>query len=118
MSHIKSVITANHGVAPVLGQGTVRLSVSVHGLIKVVTVCDVLYVPDFMTNLLSVSKLADQGMPATFAHNQCVTGPRKAPFATAMQCNGLFCVQAEPASTSVDKNEGLGSVFVNGGNEL
>jgi hypothetical protein len=52
-SSVKSVLTANHGVTSVKGQGDVQLRVRVHGSSKVVKVCDVLYVPGFVANLLS-----------------------------------------------------------------
>jgi hypothetical protein len=78
-SRVKSVLTANHGVTSLKGQGNVQLRVSVHGSSKVVKVFDVLYVPDFVAHLLSVGTLADQGMPVAFVRDQCVLGPLEAP---------------------------------------
>jgi hypothetical protein len=43
------------------------------GLCKVVVIRDVLCVPEFVTNLLSVGKLNDQGMPVTFVRDMCYT---------------------------------------------
>jgi hypothetical protein len=73
-SNVKSLITANHVVASVKGQGDVQLRV--HGSSNVVEVCDVLYVPDVVANLLSVGKLAGQGMPGVCTGSLCVGAPR------------------------------------------
>jgi hypothetical protein len=54
-SNVKSMITANHDVV-VKGQGDVQLRVSEHGARKIVQVCDVLYVPDFVANFAVCGK--------------------------------------------------------------
>jgi transposase InsO family protein len=110
-SRVKSVLTAKHGVAFVKGQGDVQLRVCLHGSSEVVAVCDVLYVPDFVANLLSVGKLADQGMPVAFVRDQCVLGPLEAPSAFAFRRNGLFCLSAESARNGQASDEGCGAVF-------
>jgi hypothetical protein len=110
-SRVQSVITANHGVAWVIGQGTLRLRMTVRGLGKVVAIPDVLCVPDFVTNLLSVGKLNDQGMAVTFVRNTCVVGLHGAPIASAKRRDGLFCLNAVPARDGKDSDEGCGSVF-------
>jgi hypothetical protein len=110
-SDVKSVMTANHGIAPVKGQEYVQLRVSVHSSNKVVEVRDVLYVPGLSANLLSVGKLADPGMPVAFVQDQCVVGPVEAPLFTAIRREGLFCLNVEPASAGKFSDEGLGAVF-------
>jgi hypothetical protein len=111
-SNVKSMITANHGVVVVKGQGDVQLRVSEHGVRKIVKNCDVLYIHDLMANLLFVGKLADQGMPVTFLRDQRVVGPLEAPFAFAARHDGLFCLNAEPARAGEASDEGCGAVFV------
>jgi hypothetical protein len=68
-------------------------------------------VPDFVASLLSVGKLADQGMPVTFVQDQCVVGPVEASLSTAIRREGLFCLNVEPASAGKFLDEGLGAVL-------
>jgi hypothetical protein len=111
-SRVKPVIRANHGVAQVVGQGTLRLRAPVRGLCKVVVIRDVLCVPDFVTKLLSVGKLNDQGMPVTFVRDMSVIGPYEATLAFAKRRVGLFHLTAEPAHAGKSSDEGSGAVFV------
>jgi hypothetical protein len=69
-------------------------------------------VPDFVTNLLSVGKLIDQGMPVTFVLDMCVIGPYEAPLALTKRCDGLFHLTADPAHAEKSADEGCGAVFV------
>jgi transposase InsO family protein len=86
--------------------------VTVRGLGKVVVIRDVLCVPDFVTNLLSVGKLNDQGMPVTFVRDMCVIGPHEAPLAFAKRRDGLFHLTAEPAQAGKSVDESRGAVFL------
>jgi hypothetical protein len=86
--------------------------VTVRGLCKVLVIRDVLCVPDFVTNLLSVGKLNDQGMPVTFVRVMCVIGHYEAPLAFAQRRDGLFHLAAEPAHAGKSSDEGCGAVFV------
>ena len=83
---------------------------TVHGCSKLVIICDVLYVPEFKTNLLSVGKLAQQGMPVTFVRDKCIIGSREAPVAFAVRRDGLFRLSVEPAKAG--GATGCGAAFV------
>jgi hypothetical protein len=108
-SHVTLVTTANYGAGPMKGLGGVQLTV--HGTIG--RLRDVLYVLDLVTNLLSLSKLVDQGMPVEFARDSCDIGPRdigprEAPIAVAVRQAVLFCLHCKSACGVRDANVGRG----------
>ena len=75
---ITSVNLADDNKADVKGCGTVVTKAEVNGNVQNVTVYDALYVPNIRANLLSISKLCDNGYSVSFSgekaeiiNNQC-----------------------------------------------
>lgn len=61
---------ANNSTSKTLGKGTVKFTSSVSGDLKCISLANTSHAPDLRTNLLSVSKITDQGYDVVF-NNKC-----------------------------------------------
>ena len=74
-------------------QGNIKLKLNVNGKIKMVTVRDVLYVPELSYNLLSVSKATDSGKQVLFQGDKCeIKNRRDEILLQATKHRGLYYV--------------------------
>lgn len=96
----KSITVANSHVVTCTGKGTVYLP----GDDKNISIHDVYYVPGIYANLLSVSKLVDQGKVVTFHNEGCIiTNLEGHVLVTASKKSGLYMLDT-PQSSKTPKS--------------
>lgn len=92
----QNITTAKAGEAlRAIGKGSIRATFKYDSNISVVTLNDVLYVPDLDSNLLSVSKLMDSNVSVSFTKDRCTFGKDGRTFGIASCIGHLYHVQME-----------------------
>lgn len=94
-------ITMGKGVAEVKGCGTVEVKVTDECGGWTLTISDVLYVPDFNFNLLSVSKLAAKGVHVKMNGKEALCYDGNEVLFKAPMSNGLYVLYAKEATRRV-----------------
>jgi transposase InsO family protein len=95
----------NHAL-DVKGKGTVILSVKVDRKEKELRLKNVLHTPDAKTSLLSISRLDDAGLKATFLDGKCQIRTRDGKtLAIAPVRNHLYCLEGKAVTGDASKRE-------------
>ena len=102
LKRAQSVILGDGHRLEATGRGVVDVQLILpNGQTKKKQICDVLYVPGFSYNLLSVAKLIDTGKRVTFYATQCeITDKKERLVAVALKKGGLYYLNCTTQSQS------------------
>jgi len=88
------ITTANDSKIPVSGKGSAIINTIVNKQNFSINVDEVLYIPDLVTNLLSVNKICKKGNTVIFKNDVCtIYNKNNQVIATATEDNGLYKLQ-------------------------
>lgn len=94
----------------IAGKGDIFVQITVNGTASKIKLCDVLHVPDFGYQLLSVSKMDLRGVTITFKSGRCTISTNNTTIATGSRHGSLYvldrdstCTTSESAYTSTVK---------------
>jgi len=96
-NQLLSGLTAEKGLTfKVVGKGNIKFQTNINGVKRTITINNILYIPGFRSNLVSMSKLSIKGVEATFKGDKAIIKTQnRTKVISAIQIGQLYVVEID-----------------------